>query len=46
MKQVEERQRKVDVADKESEKIKRYLQTQRDRNKDILIEDKIKKEHI
>ena len=44
MKQVEEKQRKdLDVADKESEKIKRYLQTQKDRNKDILIEEKIKK---
>ena len=44
MKQVEERQRKdLDAADKESEKIKGYLQTQRNRNKDILIKEKMKK---
>ena len=41
---MEEKQRKeLDIADKETEKIKRDLQTQRDRNKDFLIEEKIKK---
>ena len=44
MKEVEENQSKdLDVAEKENEKLKRDLKTQKDRNKDILVDEKMTK---